>query len=119
MERKPYMQHFSAQDATFLRERNFVVLRAGEQQEDVTGVLRNSKEKVSTNPTLISTEHLGQSVLTVSTVNKLKRSKKQTLLELERLLKPSMVFGTHAYSIYHTMIQYEFLPLWTHYITYT
>ena len=79
----------------------------------VTGVLRNSKE-VSTSPMLISTEHLGQSVLTVSSVNKLKRS---TLLELKRLLKPSMAFGTHAYSIYHTMIQYECLPLWTRYIT--
>ena len=50
---------------------------------------------------LISTEALGQNILTLSTTNKLKRSERQTLSEHESSLSQSTVFGTRPYLIYH------------------
>ena len=64
-------------------------------------------------------ESLGQSVLTLSTANKLKRSERQTLSEHESSLSQSTVFGARPYLIYRIMMQYECLPLWIRYITYT
>ena len=113
------MQHFSVQDVTFQLERRFVGFRDLEQAGDVTGVLRSLKEMASQNLMLISTESLGQSVLTLSTANKLKRSERQTLSEHESSLSQSTVFGARPYLIYRIMMQYECLPLWIRYITYT
>ena len=113
------MQHFSVQDATFQLERSFVCLRDLEEAGDVTGVLRSFKEMASQNLMLISTKALGQNVLTLSTANKSKRSERQTLSEHESSLNQSTVFGARPYLIYHIMMQYECLPLWIRYITYT
>ena len=55
-----------------------VDLKDLERPEDVTDVLRNSKERGSTNHMRILTGDIGQSVLIMNTESKLKRSEKHS-----------------------------------------